>query len=309
MNRILVIRGGALGDFILTLPTLRALRIEFPKAEIDLLGYKHIAEIARHRFYANQVRSIEYGGLSRFFARNGELPADLADYFACFDMVISYLFDPDCIFTNNLERCGVENILIGPARIAAGSHAIDQLAAPLAELGLRLEDPAARVFPSEEDRRFARDFIAPDGTPLIAIHPGSGSKQKNWPIENWMELGNALLGEPAFAGRILVIVGEADDTETALLRAHWNNPRVRIAKSLPLPELAALLEQSIFVGHDSGISHLAAATGAKCLLLFGPTDPAIWAPRGDNIQVIRAAGGELAALSVETVLSAARTTW
>ena len=59
MNRILVIRGGAIGDFILTLPTLRALRDKFPQAAIEILGYKHIAAIAESRFYADAVRSIE----------------------------------------------------------------------------------------------------------------------------------------------------------------------------------------------------------------------------------------------------------
>ena len=56
----------------------------------------------------------------------------------------------------------------------------------------------------------------------------------------------------------------------------------RFARNLPLPQLAALLEHSIFVGHDSGISHLAAAVGANCILLFGPTNPDIWAPKNDE---------------------------
>ncbi|MFL6598169.1 MAG: glycosyltransferase family 9 protein, partial [Chthoniobacterales bacterium] len=79
MNRILVIRGGAIGDFILTLPALKALRDARPQAHIEILGYKHIAALAENRFYAQAVYSIEYGPLARFFARNSELPAKLAD--------------------------------------------------------------------------------------------------------------------------------------------------------------------------------------------------------------------------------------
>ena len=94
MNRILVIRGGAIGDFILTLPALKALRSAQPKAHIEILGYKHIAVLAENRFYAQAVHSIEYGLLARFFARNSELPAELADYFAgartTFDVPIVY---------------------------------------------------------------------------------------------------------------------------------------------------------------------------------------------------------------------------
>ena len=69
-----MIRGGAIGDFILTLPALKALRNARPGAHIEILGYKHIAVLAENRFYAQAVRSIEYAALSSFFARNSELP-------------------------------------------------------------------------------------------------------------------------------------------------------------------------------------------------------------------------------------------
>jgi heptosyltransferase-2 len=171
-------------------------------------------------------------------------------------------------------------------------------------LGVPLKDTAARVYPSEEDRRFARDFLQGSVKPLVALHPGSGSKQKNWPIENWIELGDKLLKDGSFTGTILVVAGEADESESAALASAWNDARVRFATSMSLPQLAALLEHSIFVGHDSGISHLAAAAGAECVLLFGPTDPAIWAPRGQHVRVLRAPGSNLTMLEVETVRQA-----
>src|SRR4030095_14186104 len=128
MNRILVIRGGASGDFILTLPALKALREAHAHAHVEILGYKHIAALAENRFYAQAVRSIEYGPLSSFFAKNSELPAVFAGFFANFDLIISYLYDPDRIFESNLHRCGVENLLCGPAKIVEKSgHAARQL--------------------------------------------------------------------------------------------------------------------------------------------------------------------------------------
>src|SRR4029079_16057397 len=128
MNRILVIRGGAIGDFILTLPALKALGDAHPHARIEILGYKHIAALAENRFYAQAVRSIEYGPLSSFFARNSELPAELANYFASFDLIISYLYDPDQIFETNLRRCGAENLICGPPKIVENAgHAAQQL--------------------------------------------------------------------------------------------------------------------------------------------------------------------------------------
>src|SRR6266513_186963 len=138
MNRILVIRGGAIGDFILTLPALKALREAQPEAHIEILGYKHIAALAENRFFAQAVRSIEYGPLASFFAKDGELPSELANYFASFDLIISYLYDPDRIFENNLRRCGVKKLIRGPARIENSEHAARQLARPLEEIGIKV---------------------------------------------------------------------------------------------------------------------------------------------------------------------------
>ncbi len=141
MNRILVIRGGAIGDFILTLPALKALRDARPQAHMEILGYKHIAVLAEKRFYAQAVHSIEYAPLARFFARNSELPAELADYFASFDLIVSYLYDPDRIFEINLRRCGVQNLICGPARIVENAgHAARQLARPIEQLGIKVVD-------------------------------------------------------------------------------------------------------------------------------------------------------------------------
>ena len=304
MNRILVIRGGAIGDFILTLPALKALRDARPQAHIEILGYKHIAALAENRFYAQAVHSIEYGPLARFFARNSELPAKLADYFVSFDLIVSYLYDPDRIFETNLRRCGVQNLICGPARIVENAgHAARQLARPIEELGIKVVDLAERIFPSIEDQEFAREFLASLRQPIIAIHPGSGSREKNWPLENWISLFSAG-SHFADLERILVISGEADKAQTDQLEREWKDRDVRFAKNLPLPRLAAVLERSIFIGHDSGISHLAAAADANCILLFGPTDPNVWAPKNQNVQVFRSPGGKLDDLRIETVEAA-----
>ncbi|PYL71057.1 MAG: hypothetical protein DMF26_20310 [Verrucomicrobia bacterium] len=304
MNRILVIRGGAIGDFILTLPALKALRDARPQAQIEILGYKHIALLAEKRFYAQAVRSIEYGPLARFFARNSNLPAELADHFASFDLIVSYLYDPDGIFETNLRRSGVENLICGPARVVENAgRAARQLARPIEEMGINVIDLAARIFPSMEDREFARQFLASVRQPNVAIHPGSGSSEKNWPLENWIGLFSPSSRFAEFE-RLLVISGEADKAQTDQLEREWKNRDVLFARNLPLPCLAAVLERSIFIGHDSGISHLAAAAGANCILLFGPTDPDVWAPKNENVRVLRPPSGRLDDLQIETVEAA-----
>ena len=286
----------------MTLPALRALREAYPRAHLEILGYKHIVALAEHRGYAQAVRSIEYGPLSSFFARNSELPSDLANYFASFDLILSYLYDPDRIFETNLRRCGVEDLILGPGKLATSEHAAVQLARPLAELGIETHDLAAKIFLSRQDRQVATEFLRDCARPIVALHPGSGSEQKNWRLENWVQLGGALLEADSFRGSLIVVSGESDEPAIAELEAIWKNTaRVRFAKNLPLPHLAALLEHTIFIGHDSGISHLAAAAGANCILLFGPTDPQIWAPRRENVKIIRPSSGRVADVDVTEV--------
>ena len=303
LDRILVIRGGAIGDFILTLPALKALREGYPAAHIEILGYAHIAALAEGRFYANAVRSIEYGALSRFFARNAELPQELADYFARFDLIISYLFDPDLIFRMNLLRAGAENIITGPSKPGEGMHAAQQLGRPMREdLGLTIGAAGATVHPNDDDRRAATALLEGLPSPIVIMHPGSGSEVKNWPLAKWRELVDALTASPRFVGSTVVVSGEADEGQMKKLQEAWrSNSRVRLLRNVPLPHLAAVLENWIFVGHDSGISHLAAASGAKCILLFGPTDPEVWGPIGTNVKIIRAPGKAMENIAVSEV--------
>jgi heptosyltransferase-3 len=312
------------------LPALKALRVAHPKANIEILGYPHIAAIADKRFYADAVRSIEYAALSRFFARGADLPSELHDYFAGFDLILSYLYDPDGILEENLRRCGAENILRGPWKIVSGMSAAEQLVQPLQELGITVTDLAPRIFPSAEDREFASGFLENCESPILAVHPGSGSEKKNWPIENWIKLITAVLngaaaprrgcfsrsggtdlneerlpGGPHLFRTVLIVSGEADENARQRLRTSFDNElRVRFAHQLPLPQLAALLVQCTFIGHDSGISHLAAAAGGRSIILFGPTDPSVWAPQNKAVTVLIAPNDDLTQLAVATVLDA-----
>lgn len=303
--RILVIRGGAIGDFILTLPAIKLLRDAFPQAHLELLGYEHIVALAAGRFYADAARSIEYSAMSGFFVPNGTLAPDLVEYFASFQQVVSYLFDPDGFFEANLRRAGVKNFLPAFRMLDDSDHAAKQLARPLEKLALYLESAGAEVFPSARDRESAAAFFGTqaEGARWVAMHPGSGSSRKNWPLAGWMELGEALIARHPET-RLVLVGGEADEAQLDALTngVAWRDLPVRIARGLPLPQLAAVLERcAVFVGHDSGISHLAAAVGTPSLLLFGPTDPEVWAPANAGVQVMQAPEADLAQLTVEAV--------
>ena len=250
------------------------------------------------------MRSIEYGPLAAFFARGGQLAPELCEYFAGFQQVVSWLFDPDGIFAANLERAGVRNFLGVYEKIAGQPHASIQLARGLERMAIFLEDHTARLFPNAVSKDAAHAWLAEhraekDARPLVAIHPGSGSPRKNWPAGNWQRLADRV----ADAGsRLLLIGGEADAAVLDPLAKALSVHQPLIGRNLPLPTLAALLARcAAYFGHDTGISHIAAAAGTPSTLLFGPTDPATWAPQGPHVRVISAAGGNLAALAPDSV--------
>jgi heptosyltransferase-3 len=305
--RILVIRGGAIGDFILTLPAIRLLREDFPAAHIEVLGYRHIVAVAEGRYYVHAARSIEYSALSGFFIPNGTLAPDLVEYFGSFQQIISYLYDPDGFFEANVRRCGVKHFLSASPTLDDSAHAARQLARPLERLALFLDDPAAQLHPTAEDRQVASRLLG-EGTAkrFIAIHPGSGSEKKNWPLVRWIELA-AWIRTLNPRREIVLVGGEADRARTGALETALSKARVHRAIDLPLPHLAAVLERcALFVGHDSGVSHIAAAAGAPSVLLFGPTDPEVWAPANRHVSIVTAPHGNLALLGLAAVQDAIR---
>ncbi len=293
-RRALVIRGGALGDFLLTLPVVSALREAAPDSRIEVLAYPDIASLAVAGGLVDAARSIEYGPLAGFFTREAVLDPALREYFASFDLVLSYLYDPDGIFAENLRTAGVKRLLTGPHRPSGNSHAIDQLAAPLTQLQLPL------------GRRAIRLKIAPTAHegPLVALHPGSGSPAKNWPNVYWRQVAEKILSEhPAL--QLAIVGGEADANVIAPLRDLGSSKQVEFWENLSLPELAAHLAGAVlYLGHDTGVSHLAAVAGTPALLLFGPTDPGVWGPPHDHVRVLGAPEGKLEDLSPGAVLSA-----
>lgn len=301
-GKILVIRGGAIGDFILTLPAIRLIREAFPANHLEILGYRHIVEVAECRFYADAVRSIEYGPLAGFFHPTAFLNPELVEYFASFNQVISYLFDPDEIFAGNLRKAGVKNLLVGPGKLDDTAHAAAQLAAPLTRLGLFLDDFGAKLFPSAGDFAQIEHRLRASSLDAIVMHPGSGSEKKNWPLEKWTEFIVSL--RKADPARPLVLVGgEADKLRLDALRQTFGDS-LQVIDSAPLPVLSALFSRCAgFVGHDSGISHIAAASGARCVLMFGPTDPHVWAPQNRDVQWIQSPSGVMDDIALESVLA------
>ncbi|MDB4793535.1 hypothetical protein OAG63_00720 [Methylacidiphilales bacterium] len=311
MKKILLIRGGALGDFIVTLPTMRLLRERWPEAHIEVLGHPRLAEIALRRYYLDAVRSVNHGPLSAFFTPRAVLDPAWMDYFGGFDLVLSYFYDPDGLFGLNLKRCDPGRIIAYPPRVpdSFAQPAARYFARIVEPLGLALTDDASSaLFPTPGDEDGAAAFLTGlnSGARLVAIHPGSGSENKNWPIESWAALGRQLAASSPQV-TLLLIEGEADAARAPFLMEAWKDLSLLRARWLPLPILAALMKKMVlYLGHDSGVTHLAAAANRDLpiIALFGPTDPAVWAPPRAGVHVLK--GREtLSDLSVADVFQTA----
>ena len=285
MRKILVLRGGALGDFLVTLPALALLRHRWPAAHLALVGNATAAVLALDSGLLDRVHSQHEARWAALFD-DAPLPPDFAAELSSFDLVLNFWPDPDHTLARHFHGLAVPTFLTSsalPTLAPAAAHFCE----PLRALGLT---PAT----------FHHSLAPP--TPaarLIAIHPGSGSPQKNWPLSRWTELCTWLTRE--HCAELLIITGEVD-TAAATVLASFGTP----AHQRPLRELVRLLAHCrFFLGHDSGISHLAAACGVPSLLLFGPTDPALWAPPAPHVHVLKR-GPTLASISLADVEAALR---
>ena len=283
--RILVLRGGALGDFLVTLPALGLLREHWPDAQIELVGNATAAALALRAGQLNVVHSQHESRWTALYD-SSPLPAALATWLGAFDLILCYWPDPDGELARRFPSRNGQGVLFAgalPTLAPAAAH----YCAPLHQLGLT---PRALLYPLRHPK--------PQGF-QIALHPGSGSPRKNWPLDRWEALAYWLIQD--LGASVSVISGPAEP-------ANLFRTTGEILHCLPLDELADQLAACrLFIGHDSGVSHLAASTGVPCILLFGPTDPAMWAPPSPSVRVLRA-GDELSAISLAAVQQAVRAT-
>jgi heptosyltransferase III len=292
-GKILVIRGGAIGDFILTLPAISALRRTFPDTHLELLSYPRVAELARAGGIVDGFRSIEARPLARFFARKTELDPEWSAYFESFNVIISYLFDPDDIFKTNIARTSKAQFIQAQHRPDESQdiHATAIFLKPLERLAIFDADPVPKIALSPGEELSGK---------WIAVHPGSGSEKKNWPESHWIELLDNIV--QTRSTNILLVGGEAEGDRLERIQSALPPARVQLAHNLPLSGLAVVLMQSrAFAGHDSGITHIAAAVGIPTLCLWGPTKQSIWRPLGSNVRLLNAPNGDLPNLEVKRV--------
>jgi ADP-heptose:LPS heptosyltransferase len=292
-QNVLMIRAGALGDCLLMLPTLHALRAHFPQSRIDVMGYPKRWEWVLGRGLVDAVHTIERPGMHLLFCDGIEVPEPLKRFLGTYDVILSYRPDPDGVFERSLRALGADLVLSQPPFPPPPPpkiHVADFALRLVTGLGVPRPPAAPRLWLTADELALAQPFftthqVDPLAHPIVVAHPGSGSEAKRWPLEHFATLIETL--ETELSVRTVVVAGYAEEGVVARLLSLIHGAKPLVAENWPLLPTAALISQAtVFVGHDSGLTHLAAALGRPTVAIFGPTDPEIWGPRGEYVTVV-----------------------
>jgi ADP-heptose:LPS heptosyltransferase len=283
----LVYHAGALGDFITALPAMAVWRRLHPREHSILLGRRELAPLADPVF--DELWNVDDAGWAGLFTASagaGRRPGALPD-----SVSSALLFAASTsLLAGNLAAWGVAEILRQDPFPASPQPIIDYHLSLFAASARRADDALPRIRVNAEELGAADSGVA-------ALHPGSGSSSKNWPMERFTKLARRLTRSGL---RVVWIRGPAESG--AMLPEG-----ARAWESVPLDRLAARLARSaIYVGNDSGVSHLAAASGCPTVALFGASDARVWAPRGRAVRVIQSPGKGMRGISVNECCEACR---
>ena len=266
--RRLLIRPGGIGDVIVWLPALESLRADY--TEVWVPG--PLKPLVRR---ADRVEAIAATGLDGFGIPGRQAAPGLIRKLAGFDSIVSWYGGGWEEFPQAVRALNLPFHFFPALPPPNGpEHAVDYFLTQAKSIGGRNAANAPRIDCCARQQEFA------------VIHPFSGSRRKNWPLERFRQVGRELSGRLPVAW----CAGPEEDLEEA-------------ARFEDLYELACWLASArLYIGNDSGITHLAAAVGTPVVALFGASNPRVWSPRGPHVRVVSAPSME--SIRVEDVIEA-----
>jgi ADP-heptose:LPS heptosyltransferase len=288
---ILIIHPGALGDVLLAVPAIRILSVRYPGHDIVLIASAAVSRLLLECGLISDWLPFEGQASLGLFSETISLSAELHSWLNRCDRAVVWMEDQAGALASRLQELGVAQVCIQSpfsARLRA-RHQSDRFLETLGETGKNISsERKVQVPPHLLDRgKHCLDALRiPHGQSLVLVHPGSGSVHKCLEPRR-----TALLIERLQQGGMcpLVLEGPADqDTVDQVLPLVRRPPFV--LRGLDLSLLAGVLAQvDLYIGQDSGVTHLSALLGVRTIVLFGPTDHHRWAPQGGHVTILRGA--------------------
>ncbi len=276
--RICVLFPGALGDFVCLLPALQSLTRE---AEVDLFARADFADLVPARV---AVRSLERPEIRMLFVDEAIEEEALHDFFTGYTEIYSWLGSRQQQFVRRLQSVSRGKAKVFPFRPITGRiHQTDYYLRCLNDDTPEGCDPVIAL--CKEGVRWCDAFYTTHALrqrPVLALAPGSGAREKNWPEEFFITI--AEWWRNTVQGNVVLLLGPVEEERDGYERLR---SRCVTASGFQLFQVAALLHRShVYLGNDSGVSHLAAAVGVRTVALFGPSDVRQWAPRGKRVTIL-----------------------
>lgn len=286
INHILIWHQGALGDLLLAGPALAAICQRYAGARLTALGHPEPWNLLA----ANLPLEAVWDSGAAFWAPlcgAGSLPPAMRERLAPFQVALVFSPNPQTTVPEQLHQAGIPAVHWLPSFPEAGTEAVADLQARhLAELGLHYRPAPFKLAMSDLSPGEPAALLGPG--PWLAVGPGSGQVKKNWPLSHYYEVSRALAWQ--FSLQVVWLAGPAEEAALPYLRGLAQAQGHLLLAHRPLAQVARVLSRCrLYIGNDSGLTHLAAAVaGPDVLALFGPTDPRIWAPLGPQVRVLTA---------------------
>ncbi|MGP0594971.1 glycosyltransferase family 9 protein [Nitrospira sp. T9] len=294
-HNLLIVHPGALGDGLLALPAIRVLKAKFPGHRLIWFGHKELGDVFVDAQEVHQSYSFDR---LEFLTYRGTKDSPQEKFLSVIrrgERAIGWLEDTDRIWQGWFKAAGIQDCIFRSPhdRTLRNHHMVDryvEILQPWVQTTQFLRDieitrslTGPLVSPKSRSGRIAY----PIKEPLILLHAGSGSRYKCASPVLWASIVKGLMmANPKW--KICLVGGPADNDSLRYVQGLLINLEYAILTGMDLLQIGQYLQHAkLFIGHDSGLSHFAASFGVPSVLLFGPTDPGKWAPRGNHVAVIR----------------------
>jgi ADP-heptose:LPS heptosyltransferase len=283
---VVILHPGALGDLLLAVPAVQSLKMRFPAHELLLCGHDEGSRFLAECGIVDHSLSVQTTACTALFG--GEKPDDplLGNWLSRCDLAVAFTVDGSGALAGALRTAGAAAAVVQSpfASSLSGAHQSERFAEIVG-----VQSPSApqisvpEALKAEAQEYCSRWALSPR-RPFAFLHPGSGSRHK---CVKPALVVPVLSGLDALGLEPVLIEGPADREIIESLLLHLPR-RPFVCRGLPLRLVAGLLSQAeLYLGHDSGVTHLAVLVGTPTVALFGPTDPDRWAPRGLCVAVVR----------------------